>query len=134
LGVCSPTLGLRVGHALPLVVFMGDHGVAPVAQACFPPNRGYRRAGMRDKQLRIEHAAVQVDARAWGDAAAGALLRVRGGGHPLSGTKGTWVAPFACLFDAGSASSSPVGEGEGIAKPRIRDGYWGHRPKALRPG
>ena len=34
---------------------------------------------MRDKQLRIEHAAVQVDARAWGDAAAGALLRVEGG-------------------------------------------------------
>ena len=36
---CSPTLDLRVGHALPLVVFMGDHGVAPFAQACFPPNR-----------------------------------------------------------------------------------------------
>lgn len=34
---------------------------------------------MRNKQLRVEYAAVQVDARAGGDTAAGALLRVESG-------------------------------------------------------
>jgi hypothetical protein len=32
---------------------------------------------MRNKQIRVEHAAVQVDARSRGDAAAGALLGVK---------------------------------------------------------